>query len=135
MILKSISESQSFQIDIKKSANKNWEVLLKFYVGVDHVVQALKREFEKNSMKTNEKVDDYSICFAWSVTNLRDLGENLDEYGVVSPLLRSFPKKFDALILLLEQTRNLKSMRLEKAFGKLKVHELRLQERNSRDEW
>ena len=47
MILKSISKSQSFQIDIKKSANKNWEVLLKFYVGVDHVVQALKREFEK----------------------------------------------------------------------------------------
>ena len=38
------------------------------------------------------------------------------------------------LILLLEKTSDLKTMRLEEAFGQLKVHELRLQERNSRDE-
>ena len=44
------------------------------------------------------------------------------------------PKDFDFLILLLEHTSDLKTMRLEKAFGQLKVHELRLQDRNSRDE-
>ena len=43
-------------------------------------VQALKREFETISMKGNEKVDDYSIFFARICTNLRDLGESLDEY-------------------------------------------------------
>ena len=62
------------------------------------------------------------------------MGESLDEYGVVLRLLRSVPKDFDSLILLLEQTSDLKTMRLEEAFGQLKVHELRLQERNSRDE-
>ena len=64
MTLHSISESQSSQIDIKKSANKNWEVLRTFYVGMDRVVQekeqALKREFETISMRRNEKVDDCS---------------------------------------------------------------------------
>ena len=60
--------------------------------------------------------------------------ETLDKYGVISRLLRSVRKEFDALILLLEQTSDLKSMRLEEAFGQLKLHELRLQERNSRDE-
>ena len=68
MILNSISESQSNQIDIKKSAKENWEVLRTFHVGMDKVVQAkvqaLKREFETISMKRNEKIDDYSNPFA-----------------------------------------------------------------------
>ena len=65
---------------------------------------------------------------------MRDLEETLDEYGDVSRLLRSVPKYFDALIILLEQTSDLKTMRLEEAFGQIKEHELRIQERNSRDE-
>ena len=127
MILNSIFESQRNQIDIKKSAKENWEVLRTFHAGMDKVVQAkvqaLKREFEKISMKRNEKIDDYSNWFSQIVTNLRDLGESLDEYGAVSRLLRSVPKDFDSLILLLEQTSDLKTMILEEAFGKLKVHE------------
>ena len=65
---------------------------------------------------------------------MRDLGESLDEYGIVPKLLTLIPKEFDSLILLLQQTIDLKTMRLKEAFGQLKVHELRLQERNSRDE-
>ena len=89
-------------------------------------LQALKREFETISMKRNEKIEDYSNYFAQIVTILRDLGENLDEYGAVSRLLRSVPKDFDYLILLLEQTSDLKTIRLEEAFGQLKFHNLRL---------
>ena len=78
MILNSISESQINQIDIKKSAKENWEVLRTFYVAMDKVVQgkvqALKREFETISMKRNEKIDDYSNHFARIITNLRDSG-------------------------------------------------------------
>ena len=90
-------------------------------------VQALKREFETISMKRSAEVDDYLNHFSQIVANLRDLGESLDEYGDVSRLLRLVPTDFDYLILLLEQTSDLKTMRLEEAFGQLKVHELRLQ--------
>ena len=138
MILSSISESQSNQIDIKKSAKENWEVLRTFHVGMDKVVQAkvqaLKMEFEIITMKRNEKIDDYSNFFARMVTDLRDLGKSLDDYGAISRLHKSVPKDFDYLILLLEQTSDLKTMRLEEAFGQLEVHELKLQERISRDE-
>ena len=97
-------------------------------------MQALKREFETIFMKKNEKVDKYSNCFTHIVTNLIDLGENFEEYGVFSRLLKLVAKEFDTLILLLEQTSDLKTMKIEEAFGQLKVHELRLQERNSRDD-
>ena len=96
MILNSISESQSNQIDIKKSAKENWEVLCTFHVGKDKVVQEkmhdLKREFETISMKRNEKIENYSNHFARIVTHLRDLGKIANEYGVFSRLLRSFLK-------------------------------------------
>ena len=65
---------------------------------------------------------------------MRDLRENIDENDVVLRLMRLVPKEFDVLILLLEQTSKLKSMKLKEAFGKLKVYELRLQERNSSNE-
>ena len=101
---------------------------------VEAKLQALKREFERISMKRNEWLDEYSNFFARIVTNLRDLEETLDETGDVSRLLKSVPTDFDALILLLQQTSDLKTMRLEESFGQLNVHELRLQARNSRDE-
>ena len=55
-------------------------------------MQALKRKFETISMKRNEKVDEFSNHLARIVMNLRDLGESLDNYGVVLRLLRSVPK-------------------------------------------
>ena len=45
-------------------------------------VQAFKREFEKISMKRNEKIDDYSNSFARIVINLRDLGKVLMSMGL-----------------------------------------------------
>ena len=100
MIFNSISESQRNQIDIKKSEKENWEVLCTFYVGMDSVVQLkvqdLKRKFETVSMMRNEKVDQYLNRFARMVANLRDLGETLDEYSVVSDFScqsqKNFPK-------------------------------------------
>ena len=39
-ILSSIPESASFQMDIKKSAQENWESLKTLHIGVDHVIQS-----------------------------------------------------------------------------------------------
>ena len=48
-------------------------------------VQALKRKFNIIFTKRNEKVDDYSNRVARIVTNLRELGESLSEYGFKTP--------------------------------------------------
>ena len=37
-ILNSVSESVSFQLDVKKTAKDNWETIQILHVGVDHVV-------------------------------------------------------------------------------------------------
>ena len=54
-ILNSVSESVSFQLDVKKTAKENWETIQILHVGVDHVVQSriqlLRREFKNLAMK------------------------------------------------------------------------------------
>ena len=83
VILSSIPESASFQMDIKKSAKENWESLRILHVGADHVIQSsiqfLRREFENLSMRKDEKVSDHSLRFTKVISELRDLGENLEE--------------------------------------------------------
>ena len=39
VILNSVSEFVSFQLDVKKTMKENWEIIWILHVGVDHVVQ------------------------------------------------------------------------------------------------
>ena len=125
-------------MDIKKSAKENWESLKILHVGADHVIQSriqfLRREFENLSMRMDEKVGEYSLRFRKVISELRDLGENLDEKDDVSKLLRSLQQKFDSLTLSLEHIGTIKPMTVEEVLGSLRVHESRLIERDNREE-
>ena len=131
-ILSSIPESVSFQMDIKKSAKENWESLKILHIGADHVIQSriqfLRREFENLSMRKEEKVSDYSLRFINVISELRDLGENLEEKDVVAKLLRSLLQKFDTLTLSLEHIGTIKPMTVEEVLVS------RLIERDNREE-
>ena len=54
-MLAAIPESSGVQLDIKKSAKFNWEIIRSFHVGIDCLAQSraqgLRREFENLSMK------------------------------------------------------------------------------------
>ena len=137
-ILNSISESVSFQLDVKKTAKENWETIRILHVGVDHVVQSkiqsLRRELENLAMKKDEKVSDFSSRFTKIISELRDLGERLEEKEAVAKLLRSMPVKYDSLTFSLEQFGNMRGLSVDEVIGSLRVHEQRLQERDSREE-
>ena len=53
---------------------------------------------------------------------------------MVRRFLRATPSKFDALTLSLEQYGELDKISLDEVMGSLTVHELRLKERESREE-
>ena len=58
----------------------------------------------------------------------------MDEKDVVRQFLRATPSKFDALTLSLEQYTDLDKVSLDEIIGYFTVHELRLKERESREE-
>ena len=85
-------------------------------------------------MKKDEKVSDFSSCFTKIISELRDLGEQLEEKEAMAKLLQSIPFKYDTLTFSLEQFGNMRVLSVDKVFGSLRVHEQRLQERELSEE-
>ncbi|XP_074348950.1 uncharacterized protein LOC141687552 [Apium graveolens] len=77
-------------------------------------------------MKESDSIDDFSMKLAGLVTNIRELGEEIDECNVVKKLLRAVPIKFLQIASTIEQFGDLDTMTLEETVGSLKSHEERL---------
>lgn len=87
MIYQGIPEEMLLSLAEKKTAMDVWEAIKMLCQGVDRVkkarVQTLKSEFEAMSMKENEQVDDFYMRMNGLVTNIRALGEEMNESYVV----------------------------------------------------
>ena len=137
-MLAAIPESFGVQLDIKKTSKVNWEIIRSFHVGIDRLAQSraqgLRREFKNLSMKKTDKVSEFTDKFSQIVFELCQLGERVEDKEAVKKLLRSMPPRYDSLTLSLEQFGDLYSMSLVEAIGSLKVHEMRLSQRDSGEE-
>ena len=77
-------------------------------------------------MKKDEKVSDFSSRFTKIISELRDLGERLEEKEAVTKLLRSMAVKYDSLTFSLEQFGNIRGLNVDEVIESLRVHEQRL---------
>ena len=85
-------------------------------------------------MKRTDKVSEFTDKFSRIVFELRQLRERVDDKEAVKKLLRSMMRRYDSLNLFLKQFGDLDMMSLVKAIGSFKVHEMRLSERDAREE-
>ena len=107
-------------------------------MGIDHLAQSrtqgMRREFENYSMKKNNKVSEFTEKFSRMVFELRQLEERVDDKEAVKKLFRSMLPRYDSLTLSVEQFGDLDTMSLVEAIRSLKFHEMRLSERDAREE-
>ena len=125
-------------LNVKKIAKESWEILRQRNLGVDRVIQSriqgLQRDLEILTMGKTETIMDFTMKFMHIVSDLRNLGETMEEKEIVRRFLRATLAKFDALNLSFEQYGDLEKVSLDEVIGSLTVHELRLKERESREE-
>ena len=84
----------------------------------------MKHDFELLSIGKNDSIMDFATKFTQIVSDLRNLGETMDERDVVRRFLRAMPSKFDALTLSLEHYGDLDKVSLDEVIGSLTVHEI-----------
>ncbi|XP_074326853.1 uncharacterized protein LOC141664799 [Apium graveolens] len=96
-------------------------------------VQTFKAEFEAMIMKESDSLDEFYLKLNGVVTNIRALGESVDESYVVKKLLRVVPTKFLQIASTIEQFGNLETLTVEKTIGSLKAHEERLKGQTDSD--
>lgn len=107
----------------KRTAKDAWNAIKTVSLGADKVkaarAQTLKGEFESLKMKETEQLDDFYMKLNNLVTNIRALGEKMEEAYVVKKLLRAVPSKFLQIASAIEQFGNLEEMSLEEVIGSI----------------
>ena len=90
-IISSIPEDMLSILDAKKTAEENWEILRQRNLGVDRVIQSriqgLKRNFEMLTMAKTDSIADFAMKFTLIISELRNLGEEMDYKDVVRRFL------------------------------------------------
>lgn len=77
-------------------------------------------------MKEDEQLDEFYLKPYSLATNIRVLGEKVEEAYVVKKLLKVVSSKFLQIASAIEQFGNLEVMSIEEVVGSLKAHEERL---------
>lgn len=129
-IYQGIPEDLLLSLAEKQTAKEAWEALKTMFMGADRVktarVQTLKAEFEILSMKDTETIDEFTVKVNNVVSNIRALGDKIEEDYVVKKLLRAVPSKFVQIASTIEQFADLEKMTVEEVIGRLKAHEERI---------
>lgn len=133
IIAQGVSDAVFMSISEKETAKEAWQALKEMHAGDDRVkkarVQALRREFERMSMKASEGVGEFALKLTSLVNEMRALGSKMEDIAVVEKLLRAVPDKFLPIVGTIEQWGDVTKMSVMEVIGRLKTYELTLKGR------
>ncbi|KAI5353775.1 hypothetical protein L3X38_006669 [Prunus dulcis] len=121
----------------EKTAKGAWEILRSEFRGDKKVravkLQAIRAYFEYLRMNDVESLDDYSARFFETVNNLKSLGEDVTEKMIVQKLLMSLSRRYKSIVSIIEETRDLDTIRVEEILASVKVYDKREDLHDERD--
>ncbi|KAG6489640.1 hypothetical protein ZIOFF_050916 [Zingiber officinale] len=111
------------------TAKDIWNFLKIEYEG-DEKIRGMKalnlmREFERQQMKENEAVKDFSDRLINLANRIRVLGTDMKDDRIMQKILVSLPERFEATIVSLENTKDLSDIRLAELLSALEAQEQR----------
>ncbi|XP_050908893.1 uncharacterized protein LOC127122631 [Lathyrus oleraceus] len=112
-----------------------WDTLVWCYGGDASMkkvkLQSLCKQYENLSMKNNEKVLDYISRVILITNEMKSYGETLFEESIIEKVLRSLTPQIDYIMVAIEDSKDLSTMRIGELQSSLEAQEFRLPERNS----
>ena len=111
---------------IISSAEKSkdiWEALQHKYKGADRIkkirLQSLRGEFEALQMRSSESVSDYHTRIMVIINQMRRNGEALSEARITEKILRSLDPKFDYVVVVIEESKEVNKLMVDELMGSL----------------
>ncbi|WJX16386.1 hypothetical protein P8452_06418 [Trifolium repens] len=133
-----VDENVFEKIADSETAKAAWDTLIRCYGGDASMkkvkLQSLRKQYENLNMKNNEKVPEYISRMILITNEMKACGETLSEQVIIDKVLRSLTPQFDYIVVAIEHSKDLSSMRIEELQSSLEAQELRLTERNSERE-
>lgn len=111
-------------------AKQAWDILQQEYQGDIKVrtikLQNLRRDFENMKMKENESLNDFSTIFFDLINQMKTYSEEISDGRIVEKILISLPEKFDSIVAVIEETKDISKMSIQELMCSLKSYDQRL---------
>ena len=94
-------------------------------------LQSLRKQYENLNMKDNEKVSEYISRVILITNEMKACGETLSKQVIIEKILRSLTSQFDYIVVEIEHSKDLSTMKVEELQSSLEAHELHMTARTS----
>ena len=116
------------------TAKQAWDILKAEFEGNEKTtairLQSLRREFENLKMKDGETVKDYSSRVIKLVNELKSNSESITDQRVVEKMLVTLSEKFDTVVTVIEESKDLTQLSISELIASLQIHEDRMSRRS-----
>nr|XP_027191521.1 uncharacterized protein LOC113787151 [Cicer arietinum] len=116
---------------IQKNTSKQlWDSLKIKYQGSERVqreqLQRLRRDFEILEMKENETITEYFSKVLLVATEMRNMGEDMQDNKIVDKILRTLSEKFTYVVCSIEESKDISSLSVDSLQSSLRCHEQKI---------
>ncbi|XP_060210929.1 uncharacterized protein LOC132637935 [Lycium barbarum] len=112
-----------------ETAKQAWESLEAKMYGDEKVrtinLQTLRREFQNLKMIESEKIDEYCTRVMNIVNEMRNHGDVISDQQVVEKILVSVTEKYEYIVAITEETKDLSKLSIKELVGSFRAHEKR----------
>ena len=130
MIQKGVSTTIFPRIMRARKTNESWDILKQEFEGDKTVkaikLQSLRRDLKNVKMKENENLNDYFSRFMELINQMKSYGDSIDDDQIVEKVLISILVKFDPVVAVIENKKDLSTLSVQELMGALKSYEQRL---------
>jgi hypothetical protein len=127
-ILHVVPSEMKVGLAVKKSAKEAWDMVKLMRVGDDRVksvsLRHLLKEYENDTFRDGEFVDDFVIHINGLVASLCELDEEVEDSRVVRKIMRVILKKLRQVGVAIEMLTDLNTMTVEQLVDRLHVAEV-----------
>ncbi|XP_077237158.1 uncharacterized protein LOC143878809 [Tasmannia lanceolata] len=128
-IQQSVSEAIFPRIIGATTAKEAWDLLKNEFSGNEKVktikLQSLRRDLENLHMKDAQSLKEYFSKVLEITNQMRSYGETISDKKIVEKILISLPAKYDSIVGVIEETKDLSTLTVSELMGSLEVHEQR----------
>lgn len=118
-----------------KKAKQAWEILKTEFQGSEKMIaiklQCLWTDFDNLSMKEGESINDFFSRATEVFNQIKSLGENVPKKEIVGVNSQKPAEKFEHIVVVIEETKDLSSMTISQLKGSLEAHEKRVRKYSS----
>ena len=117
------------------TSKETWDILEKGNAGANQLkkvrLQTMRRQYELMQIEDTEKIADFFNRIIKLTNSMKSCGKMITESTIVEKISRTLTPRFDHIIVAMEESGKIESLKIEELQGSLKAHEQQLNERTT----